>query len=261
MKPSAIAKPLVWTRGKVTEQANVVSILLTMMAAATCYGWIEGTLYVYYPYGDKLEIANHFTWYHVIMLALFFVVAFSISSSRVLETGLRRWYLLGASLGSVAWGFWIEDIVYFATVLYNPDPAKRGVLNSTAWVNWGIGGNDALGFWTPNIYLLLCAGGFALFAVAFVISRKDLVFRMALVPKKVSKIHKILIGLGFLAVMEVVGVVARSLIDVQALMPVQIRIIAIFLTVTLPSILILILTDLAVRQVGESISVASSSER
>jgi len=258
MNLSTIAKPLVWTKGKVTEQANVVSILLTMMAAATCYGWIEGTIYVYYPYRDQLEVFGRFTWYHTVMLALFMVVAFSISMSRVLQTGLRKWYLPAASFGSAAWGFWIEDMVYFATVRYNPDPAKRELLNSSAWVNWILGGNDSLGFWVPNTYLLLCTGGFALFAVAFVISRKDLVFKMALVPKKVSKIHKILIGLGFLVAMEVVGVVARSLIDVEASMPVQTRIIAIFLAVTVPAILILILTDLSVRRIGQPVSPNSS---
>lgn len=254
--PSA-AKAFVWTKVKVTEQANVVATLITMMAAATCYGWIEGALYVYYPYGDKLEVVNHFTWYHIIMLALFFVVAFSISSSRVLETGLRRWYLLGASFGSMSWGFWIEDMAYFATVLYNPDPTKRGILNSTAWVNWGFGGNNALGFWIPNIYLLLCAGGFALFAIAFVISRKDIVFKMGLAPKKVSKIHKILIGLVFLAVMEIAGVAARSLIAWEASIPVQIRIIAIFLAITVPSILILVLTDFTIRRIGQPLSPGS----
>ncbi|MCX6659125.1 MAG: hypothetical protein NTX81_01905 [Candidatus Bathyarchaeota archaeon] len=253
MEISSAAKAFVWTKAKVTEQANVVSILVTMMAAATCYGWIEGTLYPYYPYRNQLEVFGRFTWYHTVMLGLFIVVAFSISISRMLETGLRKWYLPAASFGSAAWGFWIEDMAYFATIRYNPCPCKREGLNSTAWVNWILGGHTLFGLWIPNTYILLCAGGFALFAIAFVVSRKDLVLKMKLAPKKVGKLTKVAIGLPFLVVTEIVGIIGITITDLEVSIPVQVRLSAIFLVSTVPTILVLILTDWAVRHMSESV--------
>jgi hypothetical protein len=190
------------------------------------------------------------------MLALFIIVAFSISLSRVLQTVLRKWYLPAASFGSAVWGFWIEDMIYFATIRYNTDPAKREVLDSTAWVNWILGGNKVFGSWIPNMYLLLCAGGFAFFATAFVVSRKDLVMKMAMVPKRMGPIKKIVVTLPFLILMEIFGIVAVTIINVETSVGVQIRIATIFLVVTVPAILTLVLTDMIVRRLVEPIQLS-----
>jgi hypothetical protein len=151
----------------IREQFNVLTILGTVVVSAVLYGWIEGTLYPYYPYATEFVIANHFTWYHVVFLLLFLVIGFSLSVSRTLYTGLRKYYLLFASAGSVAWGFWIEDMSYFST-RYPTEVLARGV-----WVEWGLSGFDFVGHWIPFVYALLCSGGFLLFGFAFLVARRD----------------------------------------------------------------------------------------
>jgi hypothetical protein len=158
---------VITTRRRLAEQANVVTIFLTVVISAILYGWIEGTLYPFYPLKNQFVIANHFTWYHVIFLSLFLVIGFSLSVGRTLYTGLRKYYLLSASAGSVAWGFWIEDMSYFATRY----PAE--VLAPGAWVEWGLSGFNFLGHWIPFVYVVLCSGGFALFGFAFLVAKRD----------------------------------------------------------------------------------------
>ena len=156
-----------YARSSFVQQKNVVAIFVTVILSAVAYGWIEGTQYPFYPLKDELVIANHFTWYHVVFLFLFLIIGFSLSVSRALISGLRNYYLLFASLGSLAWGFWVEDMAYFST-RYPTEVLQPGV-----WVEWGLPGFHFLRHWIPNVYVILCSGGFLLYGFAFLMSRQD----------------------------------------------------------------------------------------
>lgn len=145
----------------------MVTIFVTVILSAVAYGWIEGTLYPFYPFKEQFVIANHFTWYHLVFLSLFLIIGFSLSVSRTLISGLRNYYLLFASVGSLTWGFWVEDMSYFST-RYPTEVLKPGV-----WVEWGLSGFDFLGHWIPTIYMILCAVGFLLYGFAFLVARRD----------------------------------------------------------------------------------------
>jgi len=204
-------------RGRITEQANVVTIFITVVLSAVCYGWIEGTLYPTYveKYGDKFVILNHFTWYHVAFCTLFFIIGFSLSLSRTLEVRHRS-YLLLASLGSVIWGFWIEDMSYFATTF----PSEQ--LKPLVWVGDSLSGFYFFSHWIPNVYVLLCSGGFVLFDFAFLVAKKDplLTERLTKPQAKQSRIGKLLHSNGFLIIagaliVELANLTAASLTNLE----------------------------------------------
>ncbi len=162
-----VATSFNFARRSFVQQKNVVAIFVTVILSAVAYGWIEGTLYPFYPFKEQFVIANHFTWYHVVFLALFLIIGFSLSVSRTLISGLRNYYLLSASVGSLTWGFWVEDMSYFST-RYPAEVLKPGV-----WVEWGLAGFSFLGHWIPPIYVILCAVGFFLYGFAFLVARRD----------------------------------------------------------------------------------------
>lgn len=134
-------------RSALTEQVNATAILLTVSVSALIYGWIEGKLWPHAREAFQLVIANHFTWYHVAFFALFAVIGFSLSFNRVFQVGSKVWYLIVASVASVAWGFWLEDMSYFATTY----PSER--LQPGVWVEWGLGGfqTPILGNYVPTM--------------------------------------------------------------------------------------------------------------
>jgi hypothetical protein len=156
----------------VTEQINVVLILVVVHSFASVYGWIEGEIYPYYPLKDSLAVIGHFTYYHVAMLSLFFLASFSIAISRVM-VAYRYSYVFLAAIGSMLWGFWVEDMAYFAQRY----PVE--LLGPDSWVNGIFPGQYVFGHWVPTIYFLLAVGGFSLYAVAFVKASKDSVLAFA----------------------------------------------------------------------------------
>jgi hypothetical protein len=151
---------------RITEQSNVLLILVVVQTFASVYGWIEGEIYPYYPYSGRLELFGHFTYYHLAMVMLFALAGFSIAVSRVMASYKKGYFIL-ASFGSVTWGFWIEDMAYFAQ-RYPAD-----TLGPASWVNWILSGHYLLGHWIPTIYYVMALAGFMLYAAAFVRSRKD----------------------------------------------------------------------------------------
>jgi hypothetical protein len=175
------AKALLFrAKRRVTEQINVVLILIVVHAFASVYGWIEGEIYPYYPFKGRLEVFGHFTYYHVAMLSLFFLASFSIALSRVMIS-YKKSYVFLAAIGSMFWGFWVEDMVYFA------QRYPEEMLGPDSWVNWILSGHYVLGHWIPTMYYLLAIGGFSLYAVAFVRSSKDSVLAFARMRSAQSK--------------------------------------------------------------------------
>lgn len=169
---SSAANFLLQAKARVTEQSNVVLILAVVHAFACVYGWVEGEIYPYYPFKGRLEVFGHFTYYHLAMLTLFFLASFSIALSRVMVS-YKKSYILLASVGSMVWGFWVEDMVYFA------QKYPEEMLGPDSWVNWILSGHYLLGHWVPTMYYLLAVGGFSLYAVAFLRSSKDSVLTFA----------------------------------------------------------------------------------
>lgn len=235
---------IVRIRQRVTEQVNVITIFITVVLSAVCYGWIEGTLYPYYPFKEQFAIANHFTWYHVVFLTLFLVVGFSLSLSRTLYTGLRRYYLVFASFGSVAWGFWIEDMSYFSTRY----PSE--ILASGVWVEWGLSGFHFFGHWIPLVYVLLCSGGFSLFGFAFIVAKRDpIAYRMTgpqqPARKQVTKLlgsHVLLITASAIIV-ELTNLVAASITNWSVPVGASMRLFLITIVVIVFPLLLLTVMD------------------
>jgi len=157
---------------RITEQSNVLLILVVVQTFASVYGWIEGEIYPYYPYSGRLQLFGHFSYYHLAMVTLFALAGFSIAISRV-NASYKNGYIILASVGSMIWGFWIEDMAYFAQ-RYPED-----YLGPSSWVNWILSGHYLFGHWIPTIYYLMALAGFMLYAAAFVRSRKDSVTLMA----------------------------------------------------------------------------------
>lgn len=221
-----MSKVLAIARQRITEQFNIVTIFFTVAVSAVLYGWIEGTLYPYYPFKQQFSVFGHFTWYHVVFCLLFFVIAFSFSLSRVMILGRRVYYLLFASLGSVAWGFWIEDMSYFAT-RYPLEKLVPGV-----WVEWGLSGFYFAGHWIPRIYVLLCFGGFCLFGAAFLVARRDIMaFGLQTRPMfgqrmKLLALHASL-TIAFALLAQVSNLTASSLTDLNIALSVLERLISI----------------------------------
>jgi hypothetical protein len=143
---------------------------MVVQTFASVYGWIEGEIYPYYPYSGRLQLFGHFSYYHVAMLMLFALAGFSIAISRVMAS-LRNGYIILASVGSMIWGFWVEDMAYWAQ-RYPED-----YLGPTSWVNWILSGHYFVGHWIPTIYYIMAVAGFMLYAAAFVRSRKDWITR------------------------------------------------------------------------------------
>mgnify|MGYP001138441056 CR=1 FL=1 len=206
-----IVKPFSIFGSKVTEQANIFTIFTTVFSSAVCYGWIEGEIYPHYPFKDVLSLFGHFTWYHVVFLLLFFIISFFFSISKVMLS-FKKGYVLAASLGSLIWGFWIEDMTYFAWRY------PKEILSSESWVNWNLAGLSIAGFWVPTVYFLMSGGGFILFATAFIRGRKDFIARLPeakITPKPASRIREFLIYsasiLPFILVIWPICILAASL--------------------------------------------------
>jgi hypothetical protein len=238
-----VHRHLAIARRRITEQLNVVTIFVTVVSSAILYGWIEGTLYPYYPYAGQFVIANHFTWYHLVFLSLFLTIGFSLSVSRTLYTGLRKYYLLFASAGSVAWGFWIEDMSYFST-RYPAEILSRGV-----WVEWGLSGFDFVGHWIPFIYVLLCSGGFLMFGFAFLVARRDpLAFRLQPLEMPRQQVAKLLRSHGFLLIafalaVEVTNLLSASLTNLAVSLTAPLRLICVALVVVVIPLSFLLIMD------------------
>ena len=115
---------------------------------------------------------GHFTYYHLAMVTLFALAGFSIAISRVMES-YKNGHIILASVGSMIWGFWIEDMAYFA------QRHPEDLLGPASWVNWILSGHYLLGHWIPTIYYVMALAGFMLYAAAFVRSRKDSITVMA----------------------------------------------------------------------------------
>jgi len=172
---------MVSLKRKVTEQVNVLSLFLTVVLSAIAYGWIEGTIYPYYPYRDELQILGHFTWYHLVFCFMFLVIGFTFSLTRALAMwSLKKGYMFAASAGSVIWGFWIEDMGYYSIV-------RGEILGPDSWVNWGLGGISILSHWVPTIYFILSFTGFALFSAAYLRSNMDTILMMRAMKMGLSK--------------------------------------------------------------------------
>ena len=172
---------MVSLKRKVTEQANVLSLFLTVVLSAIAYGWIEGTIYPYYPYRDELQILGHFTWYHLVFCFMFLVIGFTFSLTRALAMwSLKKGYMFAASAGSVIWGFWIEDMGYYSIV-------HGEILGPDSWVNWGLGGISILDHWIPIVYFILSFTGFALFSAAYLRSSRDILTMMKAMRLGLSK--------------------------------------------------------------------------
>ncbi len=236
-------------RTKVTEQVNVITTLLTVVFSATAYGWIEGTVYPYYPFKNNLQILSHFTWYHVVFFMLFLVIGFSLSVNRVIVTGVRKYYLLAASAGSVLWGFWIEDMSYFGTTYYANPPE---FLKPGAWIEAGLSGFPFFGHWIPNMYLVLCGAGFILFASAFLLARRDTIASQSLRDMTVRirprwSAVKLSLNLSFLFMLfaQPFNLLAASLTNLAMPSGVQSRILLVLLTVLVPSLVLLLIMDTA----------------
>ena len=229
-------------RRRFTEQADIITILVTVALSAIIYGWIEGTLYPYYPNKQEFSILGHFTWYHVAFFSLFFMIAFSISLSRVVMRGRHVYYLILASIGSVAWGFWIEDMSYFAT-LYPTSLLQPGV-----WVEWGMGGVHVLNQWVPWVYVLLCSGGFFLFGWAYLVGKRDIVTFALLAPQKPPSrlkrgiLHALIITL-FALFVESSNLIAADLRSINMVMTVLERLGSIACVVIVIPIMILLAMD------------------
>jgi len=226
---------------RVTQQVNVITIFITVVLSAICYGWIEGTLYPYYPNKDHLVIANHFTWYHVVFLMLFLIIGFSMSLSATLSGGLRKYYLIFASVGSVAWGFWIEDMSYFST-RYPAEMLAPGV-----WVEWGLSGFQFFGHWIPWIYALLCSGGFSLLGFAFMVAKRAKLQREQPLSalKQIRKLlssHVLLIIVGAIVV-EISNLLAASLTNLQLPLSATTRLLSILAVVLAIPLLLLTISD------------------
>jgi len=179
-RSSAAKRFFFQAKRKVTEQSNVILILIVVHAFACVYGWIEGEIYPYYPFKGRLEVFGHFTFYHVAMLSLFFLSSFSIALSRVMMS-YKKSYILLASFGSMVWGFWVEDMAYFA------QRYPEEMLGPDSWVNWILSGHYFFGHWVPTMYYLLAVGGFSLYALAFLRSSKDSVLAFAKMRSVESK--------------------------------------------------------------------------
>jgi hypothetical protein len=227
----------------VAEQVNVVTIFLTVVVSAVLYGWIEGTLYPYYPVKDQLVIANHFTWYHLVFLTLFLVIGFSLSVSRTLYTGLRKYYLLFASAGSVAWGFWIEDMSYFAT-RYPVETLAPGV-----WVEWGLSGLSFVGHWIPFVYVLLCSGGFSLFGFAFLVAKRDRIgFQLQPLQLARQQVRRLLTShisslIIFALLVQISNLLAATLTNVSVALSAAERLMLITMVVVILPLLLLLVMD------------------
>jgi len=172
---------MVSLKRKVTEQVNVLSLFLTVVLSAIAYGWIEGTIYPYYPYRDQLQILEHFTWYHLVFCLMFLVIGFTFSLTRALAMwSLKKGYMFAASAGSVILGFWIEDMGYYSIV-------RGEILGPDSWVNWGLGGVSTLGHWVPTVYFILSFTGFSLFSAAYLRSSRDMLTMMKAMRLGLSK--------------------------------------------------------------------------
>jgi hypothetical protein len=235
-------KALSIVRRRITEQANIITIFVTVALSAVLYGWIEGTLYPYYPFKQQFSVFGHFTWYHVVFCSLFFVIAFSLSLSRVLILGRHVAYLFLASLGSVLWGFWIEDMSYFAT-LY-----PTAVLQPGVWVEWVLSGFHFVGHWIPWVYVLLCSGGFLLFGGAYVVAKRDPVTFALQTPQKPGRrLQLVLLHVFFLfvfsALVEISNLLAASLTNLNVSLSVLERLSLIGCVVVLIPLVILVVMD------------------
>jgi hypothetical protein len=67
------------------------------------------------------------------------------------------------------WGFWLEDMSYFATT-YPSEILQPGV-----WVEWGLGGFQVpfLRNYVPTTYVILSLLGFVAFSFAFSLASRD----------------------------------------------------------------------------------------
>jgi hypothetical protein len=236
---------LVQAKRKVTEQSNVLLIFIIVHVFASVYGWVEGEIYPYYPFRDRLEVLGHFTWYHMAMLALFALASFSIAFSRLMVS-YKKGYILCASLGSMAWGFWIEDMVYFA------QRYPKEVLGPDSWVNWGLSGYRLFGHWIPTIYYILAVGGFALYAIAFIRSSKEVILARAMAKLgpvrsmfkargKLEEAKAYFLTILLYAILTIpIVIVAAYVKDLPIIQPSLARIIAVTLTAFVPTLMLLI---------------------
>jgi hypothetical protein len=237
-----VFKALSIVKRRITEQANVVTIFVTVALSAVLYGWIEGTLYPYYPFKQQFSVLGHFTWYHVVFCSLFFVIAFSLSLSRVLTLGRHVAYLLLASFGSVLWGFWIEDMSYFATVY------PTAVLQPGVWVQWVLSGFYFVGHWIPWVYALLCSGGFLLFGGAYVVAKRDPVtFALQTSQKQGRRLELLFLHILFLTtfagLVEVSNLVAASITDLNVSLSILERLALIACVVIVVPLVMLVVMD------------------
>lgn len=243
-------KTLASLRKALTEQANAVAVLLTVSFSALIYGWIEGKLWPLAKGEFQLEIANHFTWYHVAFFLLFAIIGFSLSINRLFQEGRKVWYLIVASLASMVLGFWLEDMSYFATT-YPSEMLQKGV-----WVEWGLGGfrNPIFGNYVPTMYVVLSFAGFVAFGSVFLLARRD---RIRMIAKErnvaldLSSI-KALIN-GSVAAVCVALLVEWPLISASAFTSFsqvgpEARIVLLGLVFFVPTILGLVFLDLAARR-------------
>jgi hypothetical protein len=245
-----------FTRRRIFEQANVVTIFVTVTVSAVLYGWIEGTLYPYYPYKEQFVFAGHLTYYHAVFFALFLVIGFTFSLSRTFSSGLRYYYLLFASLGSVMWGFWIEDMSYFST-RYPDETLMPGV-----WVEWGLSGIYFAGHWIPWVYVFLCSGGFCIFGFAFLTAKRDLaayemlrtigpktlgnlIARSVLVSREFARLlstHYALI-ISFSLIVQLANIVGASLTNIGLPLHVDARLALLGFTVVIFPLMLLLAMD------------------
>lgn len=233
-----------------TDQVYATATLFTVSISALIYGWIEGELWPHAEGSFQFVIGNHFTWYHVAFFALFAVIGLSSSVTRVFKVGKKVWYLIVASGASMAWGFWLEDMSYFATTYSSTTPGlQRGV-----WVEWGLGGfqTPILGNYVPSMYVLLSLAAFVTFAFAFLLARRDILRDLAvgylhtaltINSVKSSVVRAVLISLSTGIVLELWLVFVPALTSVYVLTVVG-RIISIGICTLLPAMFALSIIDI-----------------
>lgn len=131
---------------KLSYEIELTTQILTVLAAGIIYGIIEAK---WIPTHElDLPILGRFSYYHIGLLSLMFVVSFSLSLSHLhwmLKN--RKRYVLYMSLGSLPLSLMIEDATWFVT--------RWQPIAENEWTMMSPGLGIDLGFtWIPLWYII-----------------------------------------------------------------------------------------------------------
>jgi hypothetical protein len=107
------------------EQGHVLLILVVVQTFASVYGWIEGEIYPWYPHKDKLQLFGHFSYYHLAMVTLFALAAFSIAIVTIAATASKDW--VGLPYGYRIVAVWLVTFIPSIALFF---ASNRSYLNS-----------------------------------------------------------------------------------------------------------------------------------